>query len=627
MAHDPWTSVLVLGGIRSGKSEHAEALAAQAVAGGSVRYVATAAGDPADAAWSERVAAHQARRPDGWSTEEIDDTTDLLVALRKAEPGEVLLVDDLGGWATRLLALDAAERRERVDALGRSVAACPAILVLVSPEVGLSLVPATEIGAEYADLLGEINQVVANAVDVVTLVVAGQPTPVKPAGGVPAASAPAAPVVPAYTGQPAEAEELAVPEVITPVAQPDAQQSALTAPTMALPMLATGLVIQANMELPLPDEDSERDAKAKLAALDLPGAGLGNLAKVVRFAAATQRTATPRPWRSVRMMLLYADHDGDVAAGVEPADSAHWAAQARAGQGPIGLMAARAGATIQVVDATTAGAIEWVDAATPEAVEAALRHGWRLAEEAIDAGVELIVLGSCGAGAETAAATLVAAVSSAEIAALLGRRVSADGSVDDASWMKRCAAARDALERVRRDSLAPKNLLARLGGLDLSIAVGILLGATARRTPVLLDGPVGAAAGLMARDLAAQTRHWCLLPDHGGDPTTRQAADILGLDQFLDLRLSLGEGATALAVLPVLQSALSLVSTLMAEGAPARAARPEEEEPAPTAAESWFTPATPDDDDLDAVDLSEEADADVTADLPERTGGRDERVE
>ncbi|MEV0271862.1 bifunctional adenosylcobinamide kinase/adenosylcobinamide-phosphate guanylyltransferase [Hamadaea sp. NPDC050747] len=565
--HSPaWPAALVLGGIRSGKSDFAEALATEAASGGAVRYVATAQTDPADEAWQQRIEAHRARRPAEWTVEEIDDPTDLLVALRTAEAGEVLLVDDLGGWAARLLPLSKEERRERIDALGRSVAACPAQVVLVSPEVGLSLVPATESGADFADLVGEINQIVADATERVALVIAGQPTWLKPQGGPVEETAPARPVI---TSQPAQAVEMDVPEVITPVAEPDTAGGALTEPTMTLPMIATGLVIQANMELPLPDEEAERDAKARLSALDLPGSGFGKLAKPIRFAAATQRAATPHPWRSVRMMLLYADHEGNIAAGVDPGDSAHWAAQARAGAGPIGLLAARTGATIQVVDAATAGDIEWVDAATPEAVEAGLRHGWRLAEEAVDAGVDLIVLGSCGAGADTVAATLISAMTSAELAALLGRRVSADGSVDDNSWMRRCAAARDALNRLREDSFSPKMLLARIGGVDFAIAVGILLGATARRTPVLMDGPVGIASALLARDLAGQVRHWCLLPDAGGDPATLQGADVLGLEPFLDLRLGLGEGASALAALPLIQSAISLAQTAMIAGAPA----------------------------------------------------------
>ena len=111
-----------------------------------------------------------------------------------------------------------------------------------------------------------------------------------------------------------------------------------------------------------------------------------------------------------------------------------------------------------------------------------------------------------------------------------------------------------------------KDILAELGGGDMAVATGVLLGATARRVPVLLDGPVGLAAGMVSRDLAGQTRHWCLLADHGGHPAVRLAADVLGLTPLLDLRLDLGEGANALAALPLLRSVLALAG--VAAGAP-----------------------------------------------------------
>ena len=128
--------------------------------------------------------------------------------------------------------------------------------------------------------------------------------------------------------------------------------------------------------------------------------------------------------------------------------------------------------------------------------------------------------------------------------------------------MVRCAAVRDALHRTRRSPRDAKDVLAELGGGDIAMATGVLLGATARRVPVLLDGPVGIAAGMVSRDLAGQARHWCLLPDHGGRPGVRLAADVLGLTPLLDLRLDLGEGATALAALPLLRSALTLAAAL-----------------------------------------------------------------
>src|SRR5436190_24237294 len=90
--------VLVLGGIRSGKSELAENLVAAASAA-SVRYIATAVDDGTDPQWTARLAVHRARRPQSWRTDETSgDAARLAELLADAKPDEVVLVDDMGGW-------------------------------------------------------------------------------------------------------------------------------------------------------------------------------------------------------------------------------------------------------------------------------------------------------------------------------------------------------------------------------------------------------------------------------------------------------------------------------------------------------------------------------------------------
>ncbi|MBQ1072893.1 bifunctional adenosylcobinamide kinase/adenosylcobinamide-phosphate guanylyltransferase [Micromonospora sp. C31] len=570
MSVDGWNTVLVLGGIRSGKSEFAESLVADAP---TVRYVATAADAPADdAEWAARLAAHRERRPETWTTEETaGDPRRLADVIASAGPNETLLVDDLGGWATVLLdpAHQPADDTATIAELAAAVRSCAARLIVVSPEVGLSLVPTTPLGRAFTDALGAANRAVADACDAVVLVVAGQAAWLKP--GAPHPATVPAQAGPVGTGQPVAAPTPS-PDVFipgTPPAAPGAgggepSGTAWAAPTMALPMVATGLVIQPGMELPMPDEYTGPQAIERLATLDVPGSGLGVLERAVGFAAATQGTATPAPWGSVRVLLLHGDHLGGAAAGTVKGESARRARQARAGRGALARLAAESGAELQVVEAPASAPMEAEPTLTGEQVEVALRYGWRLAEEAADAGVRLLVLGACGAGTEAAAAAVLVATAGAEAPAVLPRVVTDSGEIDDAAWMTRCAAVRDALHRTRHSPRSAKDVLAELGGGDVAVATGVLLGATARRLPVMLDGPVGVAAAMVTRDLAGQARHWCLLADHGGHPAVRLGADVLGLTPLLDLRLDLGEGANALAALPLLRSVLALAAALPA---------------------------------------------------------------
>jgi adenosylcobinamide kinase/adenosylcobinamide-phosphate guanylyltransferase len=169
--------VLVTGGVRSGKSRHAESLVASHP---NVTYVApgpTVAEDP-DPDWAARIAAHQSRRPAGWTTLE---SRDLGAAL--GTPGPVL-VDCLGTWLTALLdaatawELPSGEVHELLDSAlapaASALAAHPGPVVLVTNEVGLGVVPAHRSGRLFRDLLGTVNQRLAAECDEVHLVVAGR---------------------------------------------------------------------------------------------------------------------------------------------------------------------------------------------------------------------------------------------------------------------------------------------------------------------------------------------------------------------------------------------------------------------------------------------------------------------
>ncbi|GID32157.1 bifunctional adenosylcobinamide kinase/adenosylcobinamide-phosphate guanylyltransferase [Paractinoplanes brasiliensis] len=565
MSDDRWHTVLVLGGIRSGKSAFAESLVAGAPA---VRYVATASGGEDDPEWLARIEAHQRRRPQSWSTEETGaDPARLTELLTEAKPDDTLLVDDLGGWVAAVLdpARQPNDDQADVAALAAAVRSCTARVVLVSPEVGLSLVATTPVGRAFADALGTTNQALADACDRVALVVAGRPVWLKPtAEDAALVGDRLAPAAAAEAGEPVVVAPVPVEaQLVSPVVPEDPSPrtgEVLNEATMVLPLVASNTVIEAGMELPMPDSDAGPDARDRLVNVDFPGTGLGRLVEAVEFAAATQGTVTPRPWEAVRVLLLSGRHAGGAAAGDDVEDVERRVAQVEDGEGVLSRLAGSAGADIAVLRTEEAGPIEDGPVSTDEEVERALRQGWQLADAAAEAGKDLLVLASIGVGTDAVATAVSVATTGSEAVAVLPRVLLPGGVYDDESWMLRCAAVRDALHRIRREPRGAKDILRELGGQDLAVATGVLLGAAARRLPVVLDGPVGVAAGLIARDLAGQTRHWSLLVDTGSLELVRQGGDVLGLNPVLELGLGLGEGANALAALPLLRTAVGLAS-------------------------------------------------------------------
>ncbi len=177
---------LILGGARSGKSTHAEQLAAER--GQQILYVATAQ------AWDDdmaaRIANHRAQRPSTWQTVEAatDVATAIATALAEQPQIDLVLLDCLTLLANNILITLPEEATEHVAAaaLANEVTALCQLqtqtnigLIVVSNEVGLGIVPAYPLGRLYRDALGRANQQLAAVADEVLFMVAGLPMRVR----------------------------------------------------------------------------------------------------------------------------------------------------------------------------------------------------------------------------------------------------------------------------------------------------------------------------------------------------------------------------------------------------------------------------------------------------------------
>jgi adenosylcobinamide kinase/adenosylcobinamide-phosphate guanylyltransferase len=163
---------LVLGGARSGKSAYAERLVT--AHSGPWTYIATA--QIFDDEMRMRVEAHRARRGEQWRTIEAPQALAQTIA---AAPGDQpLLVDCLTLWLSNRL-LEGADLVADREALVRILSRRAAPTVIVSSEVGLSIVPDNALSRCFRDASGELHQAVARIAGRVALTVAGYPVPVK----------------------------------------------------------------------------------------------------------------------------------------------------------------------------------------------------------------------------------------------------------------------------------------------------------------------------------------------------------------------------------------------------------------------------------------------------------------
>lgn len=164
--------VLITGGARSGKSRHAEARVR--IWPGRPVYIATA--EPLDDEMAERIAQHRARRGDEWTDRKVP--LDLAKALVETDGGGARLVDCLTLWLSNLLH---AERdwSTAIAELAGTLKSQRSLVVLVTNEVGLGIVPDNALARAYRDAAGIMNQTIAGVADEVEFVVAGLPMKLK----------------------------------------------------------------------------------------------------------------------------------------------------------------------------------------------------------------------------------------------------------------------------------------------------------------------------------------------------------------------------------------------------------------------------------------------------------------
>jgi adenosylcobinamide kinase/adenosylcobinamide-phosphate guanylyltransferase len=163
---------LILGGAKSGKSRQAEALARA-----SLRpkvYIATAE------AWDDemraRIARHQADRGPDWRT--LEAPRNLPAALATVTAHEVVVIDCATLWLSNLMLAEADFAQATHDLLA-ALHACPAPLLIVSNEVGWSIVPENALARRFRDAQGQLNQRLAAEADLVLAVMAGLPLVLK----------------------------------------------------------------------------------------------------------------------------------------------------------------------------------------------------------------------------------------------------------------------------------------------------------------------------------------------------------------------------------------------------------------------------------------------------------------
>ena len=322
-----------------------------------------------------------------------------------------------------------------------------------------------------------------------------------------------------------------------------------------------------------------RAAQAHLDNLTKPQGSLGRLEELACRLFAMRQGRTPLAVAPAMMFTVAGDH-GVAAQGV----SAYPQAVTRQmvqnfldGGAAINALCRTAGMELRVVDAGCVGgpyaphpllldrriADGTADMTRGPAMSRgqcleALRHGRSLADEAVGLGNVCLGAGEMGIANTTAATALYCAYLGLDAALVAGPGTGASADM----VRHKAGVVRQALAVNRSRMRDAIDTLACVGGFEIAVMAGIMLGAAEKRVPVLVDGFISTAAFVAARAICPHAGDYAILTHASAEPGYAVAMRKLGERPLLDLGLRLGEGTGAALAYNLLQQACAVFNDM-----------------------------------------------------------------
>lgn len=325
------------------------------------------------------------------------------------------------------------------------------------------------------------------------------------------------------------------------------------------------------------DEKSMAAARERQAELTKPAGSLGRLESLsIQLAGITGRLDPPLTERAI--IVAAGDH-GVTAEGVSAYPAAvtpQMVLNFLSGGAAINVLARQAGARVVVLDAGVAADLP----AHPDLISHKVGYGTAnfsqgpamtraQALEAIEAGLaavtreyerglHLVGTGDMGIGNTTPSSAICAVFTGAAVAEVTGRGT----GIDEATRQHKIVIVERALAVNRPDPQDGLDVLAKAGGFEIGAIAGVILGAAARRIPVLVDGFISTAGAMIAAALAPLSRHYMIAAHRSVEPGHRLMQEHLDLQPIFQLDLRLGEGTGAALAMPVVSSAVAILNEM-----------------------------------------------------------------
>jgi nicotinate-nucleotide--dimethylbenzimidazole phosphoribosyltransferase len=325
------------------------------------------------------------------------------------------------------------------------------------------------------------------------------------------------------------------------------------------------------------DKAAMAAAKERQDMLTKPAGALGRLEDISIQIAGIEGKARPTAARKA-MITMAGDH------GVVAEKVGNWPQEVTAqmvenflhGGAGINVLAKLAGARIIFVDMGVAAKLkahpQLIDkkvgpgtanmcrgpAMTETQARQSLEAGIDILNSEAKKGLDIVGTGDMGIGNTTASSAIFAVMAGLPPEKVTGRGTGL--SDDQLSHKTECV--RRALECNKPDKSNPLSVLAKVGGFEIGGLAGVILGAAAKRIPVVIDGFISGAAALIAVGLAPQVKDYLLAGHVSAEAGHAAMLKYLGLKPLISLEMRLGEGTGAALGLIVAEAAVNTLNDM-----------------------------------------------------------------
>jgi nicotinate-nucleotide--dimethylbenzimidazole phosphoribosyltransferase len=309
-----------------------------------------------------------------------------------------------------------------------------------------------------------------------------------------------------------------------------------------------------------PDKAAMAEARTRQDQLTKPAGSLGRLEEISIQIAGIMGKAKPEIKNKV-MITMAGDH------GVVDEKVGNWPREVTAqmvenflhGGAGINVLARQAGARIVFVDMGIASDLKpdkqlivkkigygtknmcQGPAMTGEQAIKAIEAGIEIVNDEVKKGLDIVGTGDMGIGNTTASSAIFAAISGKSVEEVTGRGT----GLSDEQLTHKIDVIKRALSVNNPNPSKPLEVLAKVGGFEIGGLAGVMLGAAAKRIPVVIDGFISGAAAIIATTLAPQIKDYIIAAHVSAEAGHAAMLQYLGLKPLLNLEMRLGEGTGA----------------------------------------------------------------------------------